>query len=188
VQEDINQIIEKNLGLVYSQLKRFGLLYDPEAESLAYEALYKAIKGFDDSRTNTFATYAIVCIYNALGCYIRQLNRVKQLEVFSYNSTTTDEEGDSKELLDFISSTESVEQELVAKDRSQLVQQVLKEVYQNLTNDKHKKLVVYWIQSGYTASTVLLAKQAGVSQSYACQVIQRFKSNIKKRLEAADSD
>jgi RNA polymerase sigma factor (sigma-70 family) len=183
MQGDVNLIIEDNLGLVYSQLKRFNLLRDQDAESIAYEALYKAIVGFDDSKTNAFSTYAVVCIYNALGCYMRQVNRVRKLDVVSYNNTVSDGEGGTTELLDFIPAKESVEDVLIKQELNGCLQTVIKELYEGLSNEKHKKIVASWIVSGYSKTTVQLAKDVEVSQSYASQVIQRFKSNIKKRME-----
>jgi RNA polymerase sigma factor (sigma-70 family) len=184
VQGDVNLIIEKNLGLVYSQLKRFGLIQDQDAESIAYEALYKAVIGFDDSKTNSFSTYATVCIYNALGCYMRQVNKVRKLDVISYNDKISDGEGGTTELLNFIPAEDNIEDVLVKQELNRCLYTTIKELYKGLSNEKHKKIVLNWIVSGYSKTTVQLAQDVHVSQSYASQVIQRFKSNIRKRMEA----
>ena len=76
---DINEAIEKNKPLVYFHLHKFGLAADPDAYSAALEALWVALKTYDDSRSTAFGTYASVCIYNAIGMYLRKLKSINHL-------------------------------------------------------------------------------------------------------------
>ena len=83
---DMNSLIKDNLGLVYKQIARLKLFDDPEAESIGYEALWTAAKTFDESKGYKFSTYAMCCIYNALGSYIRTLNKKSRIETISYDN------------------------------------------------------------------------------------------------------
>ena len=40
--QEIDCLIQQNIGLVISLLKQYNLLQDPEAESIAMESLWKA--------------------------------------------------------------------------------------------------------------------------------------------------
>lgn len=73
--QDIEAIIRDNIGLVITQLKRLKVTFDPEAESIGYEALYNAALTYDCTKGYKFSTYATCCIYNAVGSYIRTLTR-----------------------------------------------------------------------------------------------------------------
>lgn len=183
VQGDINRLIASNTGLVYKQLKQFNLARDPEAESIGYEALYNAVLDFDSSKGTKLSTLATVYIYNALGSYVRTLNKKRQLEVISYNNVAYTDEGDEKEYVDFIPAHTTVEEAYIKQEKCKAVRQVFQELYDNLTNDKHKMILAKWRDSEYTATTKDLAKEVGVSQPYVSQVINNFKFKLKQRLE-----
>ena len=183
MQDDINDKIASNVGLIFKQLNKFNLAKDPEAESIGYEALYTAILTYDQSKNIQFSTYASVCIYNALGSYVRTQNRQRQLEVISYNNVAYTEDGAGHEFVDFISAPLNVEQDYMKKELHRLVREEFQKQYDMLTNEKHKSIVSLWRDSEYEASMVSIAKQVGVSQPYVSQVINSFKFNLRKRLE-----
>lgn len=183
MQECIDDKIRDNVGLIFAQLNKFNLAKDPEAESIGYEALYNAILTYDQSKNVQFSTYASVCIYNALGTYVRTLNKQRQLEVISYNNVAYSEDGTDHEFVDFFEAPTSVEEDYIRAERNQLVRQAVKAQYDKLTNEKHKAIILLWCRSGYSMSSVTIAKEIGVSQSYVSQVISNFKFKLKKRLE-----
>lgn len=183
MQDGINAMIAKHTGLIFKQLNRFNLAKDPEAESIGYEALYNAILTYDQSKNVRFSTYASVCIYNALGSYVRTQNKQRQLEIISYNSTAYSEDGTGHEFADFISAPSDVEQDFMKKDLHRIVREEFQKQYDMLTNEKHKIIIALWHKSEFEASMVSISKQAGVSQSYVSQVINGFKFKLKKRLE-----
>lgn len=183
MQDDINDKIASNVGLIFKQLNKFNLAKDPEAESIGYEALYNAILTYDQSKSVQFSTYASVCIYNALGSYVRTQNKQRQLDVISYNNVAYTEDGTDHEFVDFISSQSDVEQEYMKKELHRLVREEFQKQYDMLTNEKHKSIISLWRDSEYEASMVSIAKQVGVSQPYVSQVINSFKFNLRKRLE-----
>lgn len=183
MQDDINDKIASNVGLIFNQLNKFNLAKDPEAESIGYEALYNAILTYDQSKSVQFSTYASVCIYNALGSYVRTQNKQRQLEVISYNNVAYTEDGTDHEFVDFISASSDVEQDYMKKELHRLVREEFQKQYDILTNEKHKSIISLWRDSEYEASMVSIAKQVGVSQPYVSQVINSFKFNLRKRLE-----
>lgn len=183
MQDDINDKIASNVGLIFKQLNKFNLAKDPEAESIGYEALYNAILTYDQSKSVQFSTYASVCIYNALGSYVRTQNKQRQLEVVSYNNVAYTEDGTDHEFVDFISAPSDVEQDYMKKELRRLVREEFQKQYDILTNEKHKSIISLWRDSEYEASMVSISKQVGVSQPYVSQVINSFKFNLRKRLE-----
>lgn len=184
MQDDINEKIARNVGLIFNQLKKFNLAKDPEAESIGYEALYNSILTYDQSKNVQFSTYASVCIYNALGSYVRTQNKQRQLELISYNNIAYAEDGTEHEFVDFLPASYDIEKDYVCEELHMLVRLEVQTLYDNLTNEKHKAIISVWRNSEYTASMVNIAKEVGVSQPYVSQVINSFKSKLKKRLEA----
>ena len=183
MQDDINTKVASNIGLVFKQLKKFNLAKDPEAESIGYEALYNAVLTYDQSKNIQFSTYASVCIYNALGSYVRTLNKQRQLEIVSYNNIAYSEDGTDHEFVDFLPTPSDVEQDFMKKELHRIVREEFQKQYDALTNKKHQVIISLWRDSEYEASMVSIAKQAGVSQPYVSQVINSFKFNLKKKLE-----
>lgn len=183
MQDDINTKIASNVGLIFKQLKKFNLAKDPEAESIGYEALYTALLTYDQSKNIQFSTYASVCIYNALGSYVRTLNKQRQLEIISYNNIAYSEDGTDHEFVDFLPTPSDVEQDVMKKELHRIVREEFQKQYDALTNKKHQVIISLWRDSEYEASMVSIAKQAGVSQPYVSQVINSFKFNLRKKLE-----
>lgn len=181
--QDINAKIASNTGLIFKQLKKFNLAKDPEAESIGYEALYNAILTYDQSKSVQFSTYASVCIYNALGSYVRTQNKQRQLELISYNNIAYSEDGTDHEFVDFFEDPSDVERDYIRRELLSMVKTEFQNQYDELTNEKHKLILSIWRDSDYEASMVEIAKQANVSQPYVSQVINGFKFKLKKRLE-----
>lgn len=174
----VDKTIDDNKGLVYRQLRRFGLVDDTEAISIGYEALYNAIINYDETKGNALSTVATVYIYNALGTYVRTLNRKRQIQTVSYNAPTED-----GEVLDLLKSETNIEKEYCHKEMCRCAMEAFNKLYDNLANDKHKLILGLWRESGFEASTVQLSKETGVSQSYVSQVINKYKHCLKKELE-----
>jgi len=183
MQGDVNTKIASNAGLIFKQLKKFNLAKDPEAESIGYEALYTALLTYDQSKNIQFSTYASVCIYNALGSYVRTLNKRRQLDIISYNNIAYSEDGTDHEFVDFLPTSSDVEQDFMKKELRRIVKEEFQKQYDALTNKKHQVILSLWRDSEYEASMVSIAKQAGVSQPYVSQVINSFKFNLRKKLE-----
>lgn len=180
MQGDINKLIEENLGLVYKQLHKFYLAYDHEAESLAYEALYKAIVDFDETRGTALSTLATVYIYNTLGNYVRLLKRKRQIQTVSYNSLVA-ETGD--EYVELLALTVDTEKEYIQTELMHTVNEVFNEQYAKLKGEKVRRIIALWQKSEYSATLTDIAHEVGVSQSYASQVVTNFKATLRKKLK-----
>lgn len=183
MQDDINTKIADNKGLIFKQLHKFKLAKDQEAESIGYDALHKAVLTYDDSKGIQFSTYGSVCIYNALGCYVRTLNKQRQLEVLSYNSIAYSEDGVDHEFVDFFMATDDTEAAYVRNELHSIVRDVFDEEYNRLTNLNHMGIIDQWKESDFSASTVELARTTGNSQPYVSQVLNSFKFKLRKKLE-----
>ena len=177
----VGDVIASNKGLIFKQLNKFGLYNDHEAESIGYEALFMAANTFDESKGYKFSTYATVCIYNALGSYLRTLNKQRQLDVISYHATHG--EDDDLELLGLLSGVGDVEEAFLRQEQQQMVRKVYDEAYARVTNVKHLRILDVWQDSYYEATTSEIARRVGVSQSYVSQVLNNFKYSMRKRLE-----
>lgn len=181
--EDLNMLIQTHSGLVYSQLHKFNLIHDQDAESIAYEALYNALSNFDESKGTKISTVATVYIYNALGSYIRTLNKKRVIPVISYNNVAYEDDSIEHEFVDMLSTGESVEDAYLHTELCRLARDTFNELYDTLTNDVHKTILKLWDESDFTMTTVEISKQVNVSQSYVSQVINNFKFRMKKKLE-----
>lgn len=182
MEQDINKLIKDNKGLVYKQLNYMRLSGDVEAESLAYEALWRAIVDYDESTGYRLSTLATVYIYNALGCYLRTLNRKRQIKTVSYNyPIQVGKDGDECELLDVLESDESIEGDYIMKERCRYALAAFEEEYSKLKSEPQKAILKYWKESEFTLSTIHIAELAGVSQSYVSRVLSAFKHRLKQR-------
>lgn len=180
----MNTLIQTHSGLVYSQLHKFKLIHDQEAESIAFVALYNALKNFDASKGNAISTVATVYIYNALGTYVRSLHKQRQLNVISYNNLANfSNSSDEHEYLDTLASEVDIEKDYIRKELGKMALDTFDELYVNVTNEKHKTILSRWKESDFAATTTYIAKQVNVSQSYVSQVINNFKFKMKRKLE-----
>lgn len=182
-EEELNTLIQKHSGLVYSQLHKFNLIYDQDAESIAYKALSDAICNFDKNKGTKLSTVATVYIYNALGSYVRTLNNKRVIETISYNNIAYSDDTEDHEFLEILSDNKSTEDIYIHKELCSYTRYVFNELYDTLTNEKHKVILKLWNESDFTMSTVDISKCVGVSQSYVSQVINNFKFKMKKKLE-----
>lgn len=183
MQDYINQQIADNAGLVYSNLHKLHLAKDPEAESLGYEALYNAAKSFDESKGIKFSTYASVCIYNALGSYLRTLKKKRQLDVISYNNVAYTEDGTEHEFVDFLGASVDTEQEYIQQDLYAAVRLEVQNLYDELSNSKHKAILAAWRRHDYKVPMRVIAAEVGVSQPYVSQVLNSIKAKLHEKLE-----
>ena len=180
---DIDSIIQSNLGLIYSQIKRLRLTNDQEAESIGYEALYNAILTFDEGKGYKLSTYATCCIYNALGCYIRTLNRKRRLDVISFNNTAYSDDSGKHDFEEFLTEDVDASQEVIRDELVSTVREAYFYAYNRLTNTRQRAIVEAWHNSDYTMLNKDLAILTNCSQPYVNQVINTFKFKLRQRLE-----
>jgi len=178
----IDELILKNKGLVFKQLHKFYLAKDPEAISIAYEALYNAIMTYKDNRNARFSTYASVCIYNALGTYVRSLNKVRQLDVVSYNAIKSLDENDV-ECLGILASDYNLEEEVIRTEQIRKINLALQQTKDALTNKTHLAIFNAWDETDFMGTITEIAKKVGVTQSYVSQILNKIRHMLRIKME-----
>jgi RNA polymerase sigma factor (sigma-70 family) len=182
VMEEIDCLINQNIGLMVNILKQYNLFRDPEAESIAFEALWRACEDYDESLGYKRSTLITIYVKRALGSYIRTLNKQRQIETISYNNIAYSDDGTDHEFLDLLSADESVEHQIMKDIFHQQVMEVYHEVAATL-DGKKKAIIDEWEQSEFEATNKAIADATGVSQPYVNQVVATFKQKLRKRLK-----
>lgn len=178
--EVVEELIKLNTGLIWEQLKKFGLIGDPEALSIGYEALYKAIMTFNTSRSSKFSTYATVCIYNSLGSYVRSLNTIINKNIISYD-VPIDDKGTVH--LDSFESALTADGRLLEEAGVEEIMQCVEQCIAEVNNKTQRSILEYWRDSMFKATHKEIAAKFNCSQSYVSQTINRFRCNLKNKLE-----
>lgn len=178
--EVVEELIKLNEGLIGKQLKKFGLVGDPEALSLGYEALYKAIMTFNTSRSNKFSTYATVCIYNKLGSYVRSINTAINKNTISYDAPV-DDKGTTH--LDRFESALTADRRLLEETGVKEIMQCVEQCIAEVNSKTQRNILEYWRESMFRATHREIASKLDCSQSYVSQTLNRFRSNLKNKLE-----
>ena len=178
---DIDTIISDNVGLVYAQLNRFNLSTDQDAESDAYEALYRAALTYAPDKGIEFSTYATCCIYNALAGHMRSLKSKHITNTLSLDDPVSFEDS-CMTRIDTICIDNSVETEFIQKERSYMLWKAI-EMAKGRLSGSSLNVVEHWIASDFTAKQKELANMVGVSQSYASTAIGHFKKYLREALD-----
>lgn len=176
----VEELIVLNYGLIGKQLYKFYMINDPEALSLAYEALYNAIITYDHNKNSAFSTYATVCIYNKLGSYVRSLNSNAVLDTTSYENPISES---GKTLLDVLESPDTADGKLLSECGVEVILKYIVDYINDLRNPLHRIIVEQWVKSEFKLQHERIAKNLNCTQSYVSQVIKTFKNSLKKKLE-----
>lgn len=97
-------LLNKYKDLVNSKVGKYFII-GAEREDIVQEGmigLFKAIKGFDNTKQNTFKTFANICIERQLITAIKTSNRQKHMPLNSYlslNNSAYDNEDNDEELI-----------------------------------------------------------------------------------------
>lgn len=178
---DINKKIAENTGLIYQQLRRFKLSNDQDAESFAYEALYRAILTYDESTGNNFSTYAVCVIANELRKHLRVLNKKRQLTVVSYDEPLSNKENSSS-VLDTLPSSETAEDYVLRLELQGVASAAIHEILETLT-DTQRNIITMWYESDCMVQQREIAEALNVSQPTVSKAISAFKYKLKLRME-----
>lgn len=179
---NIDDIIQENIGLVYSQLNRFNLVSDQDAESFAYEALYKAAVTYDAQSGTKFSTYAVCCISNAIRLLIRHRSRKRQLSEVSYN-TPVNEDEESLDFIDIIVCNNSAEDAILNKELGSRILAALRIVYGSLSSDTAKRIFIMWYKSDFRETQQSIAATLKISQPAVSRHLGIIKYKLRQELE-----
>jgi RNA polymerase sporulation-specific sigma factor len=178
----IEEIIKLNEGLVWKQIAKFGLLDDPEAESIGFESLLRAINTFDAEKNSRFSTYATVCIYNSLGSYVRSLNTLIRTNTISYDAPV-DDKGTTH--LDTFESDFDIEDYVVGNEKVEVILDCVDACLNEMTNETQYNIVSMWRKSDYKITYREIATTLKCSQSYVSATINKFRKRLKRKLKEA---
>lgn len=178
--EVVEQIIMLNEKLIWKQITKFGLLNDPEAASLGFEALYNAVLTFNGSKKASFPTYATVCIYNRLGSYVRSLNTNIRKNTISYD-VCIDDKGTTH--LDSFESCLTADGSLLEMTGIKEIMRGVQECEGMVSNERQQAILKYWRESGFSATHREISAALDCSQSYVSQTINKFRERLKYKLE-----
>lgn len=175
------------MGLMKTILKQYKLIRDPEAESIAMEALWRACEDFDESLGYKRSTLITIYIKRALGGYIRHLNRKRQLSVVSYNNIAYFDGYMDHEYLELLPADDNIEQQLIDKYVHTKVRAVYEQEVQKLEGTK-RAIVETWEKADFCATNQAIADKVGISQPYVCHVLAVFKNCMRKILKEELND
>lgn len=174
-EEIIEELIVANKGLIYKQLYRFHLINDQDAYSHALFALYKAIITYDASKGAAFSNYATVCIFNALGCYIRGIK--SGIEEVSYDTMVCEDAS----FINILPGPDTADGRYMTYKNIIDVYKILNEVLVRLPK-LNKQVISLWIDSEFTIGQKELAAETKCSQSYVSRILADFKKIVKNKL------
>jgi DNA-directed RNA polymerase specialized sigma subunit len=175
----VTELIKLNGGLINKQLRKLGLLGDKDAEALGMEALYDAIRTFNSNKNSCLSTYASVCIFNRLGCYLRTASTKANSNVLSYDNTI-DEEGNT--FIDMFESPFTADDKVLQEAGVEYINDKVAECYSKASLS-HKKILNEWIKSEFKALDREIAATLDCSQSYVNRVINDFRRVLKNKLK-----
>lgn len=178
---DINDKIAANKGLIYQQLARFNLTYDQDAESYAYEALYRAIITYDEKAGAVFSTYAVCVIANALRKHLRTLNKKRQLDVVSYNGTASTD-SDADDMIVILPDGVDAEAVVLFKELKGVVRDAFYKVLSAMP-ELQRQAIIMWYNADCKLTQTELAKALRTSQPTVSKALSVFKYRLKLELE-----
>ena len=154
-----------------------------EREDIVQEGmigLYKAIKGFDNCKQNTFKTFANLCIERQLITAIKSSNRQKHMPLNSYlslNTSAYDDEGDGTELLETFE-VNTIEDPLETIMKQESFNEIQNAVQKSLSKFEGQVLERYMQGESYE----VIAKRLDTPVKSVDNAIQRIRKKAIKNL------
>lgn len=167
-----NELVEKNMGLVYYIARSFqnstGLEYDDLVQE-GMVGLVKAARTFDESRGILFSTYAGRCIQNEILKYLRQQRKHRDKTV-SMNILLHGQ--DKLKIEDFLGTSQNKCENICNQE---LFRQGI-----SVLNDRQKRIILLYYGLGYKQTE--LSKQFGISQAQISRSIKKSLEKMRKIL------
>jgi len=185
---DENQLIQDNMGLVYWTLHKFNVAKDPDALSYGMYGLYNAIRTFDSSKGFKFSTYASVCVYNAVGTYLRSAARTKRLPCISLDEAINPYKENCDTMAAFVAGSSDTPEELIIErertvELKQAVRKAIATVMGSFKKEAHKEILRIWLDSNCKLTQQEIAAAVGNTQSCVSRVLAVAKHRLKQELE-----
>lgn len=178
--EALSFILEKYKDLVNSKVGKYFII-GAEKEDIVQEGmigLYKAIKGFDNSKQNTFKTFANICVERQLITAIKSSNRQKHMPLNSYlslNSSAYDNDGESAELIETFE-VDAIEDPLDTIMKKEYFNEIHNTIYKSLSKFEESVLERYMLGDSYE----IIAKRLDSPVKSIDNAIQRIRKKAIK--------
>ena len=175
-------LLDKYKDLVNTKVGKYFII-GAEREDIVQEGmigLYKAIKGFDNCKQNTFKTFANLCIERQLITAIKSSNRQKHMPLNSYlslNTSAYDDEGDGTELLETFE-VNTIEDPLETIMKQESFDEIQNAVQKSLSKFEGQVLERYMQGESYE----VIAKRLDTPVKSVDNAIQRIRKKAIKNL------
>lgn len=175
-------LLDKYKDLVNTKVGKYFII-GAEREDIVQEGmigLYKAIKGFDNCKQNTFKTFANLCIERQLITAIKSSNRQKHMPLNSYlslNTSAYDDEGDGTELLETFEGN-TIEDPLETIMKQESFNEIQNAVQKSLSKFEGQVLERYMQGESYE----VIAKRLDTPVKSVDNAIQRIRKKAIKNL------
>lgn len=182
-QQALTFLLEKYKDLVNSKVSKYFII-GAEKEDIVQEGmigLYKAIKGFDICKQNTFKTFANICVERQLITAIKTSNRQKHMPLNSYlslNSSVYDNEGDDTELIETFE-VDTIEDPLDTIMKKEYFSEIQSTMHKSLSKFEEKVLDRYIQGESYE----VIAKKLETPVKSIDNAIQRIRKKAIKNVQ-----
>ena len=178
----LDNIMEKYKNFVFAKAKPFFIV-GAEKEDIIQEGmigLFKAIKGYDESKEVTFRVFADLCIRRQIMTAIKAATRQKHIPLNSYlslNKTAYDEESD-RTVIDMLD-METVPDPLDTITSRETYQNLEMQMNELLSDFEQKVLAEYLNGSSYSEIATRLDSHVKAVDN----AVQRIKKKVDKHIE-----
>ena len=178
----LDYIMEKYKNFVFSKAKPFFIV-GAEKEDIIQEGmigLFKAIKGYDESKEVTFRVFADLCIRRQIMTAIKAATRQKHIPLNSYlslNKTAFDEESD-RTVMDMLD-METVPDPLDTITSRETYQNLEMQMNELLSDFEQKVLTEYLNGCSYSEIATRLDSHVKAVDN----AVQRIKKKVDKHIE-----
>lgn len=182
-QQALTFLLEKYKDLVNSKVGKYFII-GAEKEDIVQEGmigLYKAIRGFDVCKQNSFRTFANICVERQLITAIKTSNRQKHMPLNSYlslNSAVYDNNGDDTELIETFE-TNTIEDPLDTIMKKEYFSEIQSTMHKSLSKFEEQVLDRYIRGESYET----IAKKLDTPVKSIDNAIQRIRKKAIKNVQ-----
>ncbi len=181
-EQALSFLLDKYKDLVNSKVGKYFII-GAEREDIIQEGmigLYKAIRGFDHCKQNTFKTFANLCIERQLITAIKSSNRQKHMPLNSYlslNTSAYDNDEDGTELIETFE-VDTIEDPLETIMKKEAFDEIQKTMHKSLSKFEEQVLDRYIQGESYE----IIAKRLDTPVKSVDNAIQRIRKKAIKNL------
>ena len=178
----LEYLLEKYKELVNSKVGKYFII-GAERDDIIQEGmigLFKAIKNFDNTKQNTFKTFANICVERQLITAIKSSNRQKHMPLNSYlslNTSAYENDGDSTELIETFNN-KTVEDPLETMMKKEHFREIQEVMHKNLSDFEEQVLARFMQGESYE----IIAKKLDTPIKSVDNAIQRIRRKAIKNI------